>query len=99
MLVSLSCYNLACHYFLHLQSTLCTHTSHISCILLLSSTAQKMKSSLIKTSFRRVGSPSSWCFIPLLIPLGLVISFVIRLDIINIGYTIYITICHFMCET
>jgi hypothetical protein len=33
-LLSLSCYKLACHYFLHLLSTLCTHTCPISCILL-----------------------------------------------------------------
>jgi hypothetical protein len=33
-----------------------------------------------------------WCFIPLCRPLGLVISFVIKLDVINIGYTIYFTI-------
>jgi hypothetical protein len=30
----LSCYKLACHYFLHLLSTLCTHTCPIFCILL-----------------------------------------------------------------
>jgi hypothetical protein len=29
MLLNLSCYKLACHYFLHLQTTLCTHTCHI----------------------------------------------------------------------
>jgi hypothetical protein len=51
-MLSLSCYKLACHYFLHLRSTLCTHTFHISYILLLCSAAQKMKSSLMKTSFR-----------------------------------------------
>jgi hypothetical protein len=33
-LLSLSCYKLACHYLLHLLSTLCTHTYPISCILL-----------------------------------------------------------------
>jgi hypothetical protein len=36
--------------------------------------------------------PVVWCFVPLLIPLGLVITNVIRLDVINIGYTIYFTI-------
>jgi hypothetical protein len=30
-----------------------------------------------------------WCFIPLLRPLALVISCVIRLDVINAGYTIF----------
>jgi hypothetical protein len=55
LLLSLSCYKLACHYLLHLWSTLCTHTCHISCILLLCSAAQKMKSSLMKTSSRHVG--------------------------------------------
>jgi hypothetical protein len=38
-LLSLSCYKLACHYFLHLLSTLCTHTCPIFYILLLCSTA------------------------------------------------------------
>jgi hypothetical protein len=32
-LLSLSCYKLACHYFLHLPSTLCTDTCPISYIL------------------------------------------------------------------
>jgi hypothetical protein len=41
----------------------------------------------------------AWCLIPLFRPLGLVISFVIRLDVINTGYTAYFTICYFMCET
>jgi hypothetical protein len=57
-----------------------------------------MKSSLIKISSRRAGPdhlPMAWCFIPLFRPLGLVISFIIRLDVINTSYTIY---C-FMCET
>jgi hypothetical protein len=102
MLLSLSCYNLACHYFLHLWSTLGTHTCHISCIFLLCSAIQKMKSSLMKTYSRRAGPPviCLWrraCF-SLFEPLGLVISFIIRLDIINTSYTIYFTICHFMCE-
>jgi hypothetical protein len=48
-------------YFLHLQSTLCIHTCHISGILLLCSVAQKMKSSLMKTSSRRAGPHSSAC--------------------------------------
>jgi hypothetical protein len=59
LLLSLSYYKLAYHYFLHLRSTLCTHTYHISCILLLCSAAQKMESSLMKTSSRRVGPRSS----------------------------------------
>jgi hypothetical protein len=59
--VSLSCYKLSCHYFLHLWSTLCTNTYHISYILLLYSAAQKMKSSLMKTSSRCVGPRSSAC--------------------------------------
>jgi hypothetical protein len=52
---------LACHYLLHLQSTLCTQTCHIFCILLLCSAAQKMKSSLMKTSSRRMGPRPSAC--------------------------------------
>jgi hypothetical protein len=102
MLLSLSCYKLACHYFLHLRSILCTNTCHISCILLLCSTAQKMKSSLMKSSSRRAGPshlPVVWCFIPLRRSFGLVISSVIKLNVINTGYTVYFTICHFMCET
>jgi hypothetical protein len=70
MLLSLSCYKLAYHYVLHLQSTLCTHTWHISYILLLCawhisyilllcSAAQKMKTPLMKTSSRRAGPQSS----------------------------------------
>jgi hypothetical protein len=59
--VSLSCYKVACHYFLHLQRTLCTHTCHIFCILLLCSAAQKMKSFSMKTSSRHVGPRSSAC--------------------------------------
>jgi hypothetical protein len=53
-LLSLSCYKFACHYFLHLLSTLCTHTCPISCILLLCSATQKMRSTLMKTSSRHV---------------------------------------------
>jgi hypothetical protein len=44
--------NLHVVYFLHLLSTLCTHTCHILCILLLCSAAQKMRSTLMKTSRR-----------------------------------------------
>jgi hypothetical protein len=40
-----------------------------------------------------------WCFVPLRRPLGLVISFLLRLDVLNIGYIIYFTICRFMRET
>jgi hypothetical protein len=57
--VNLSCYKLACDYFLHLQSTLCTHSCPISFILLLCSAAQKMKNSLMKTSYRHVSPQSS----------------------------------------
>jgi hypothetical protein len=67
--------------------------------LLLYSATQMIKSSLIKISSRRAGPghlPMAWCFIPLFRPLGLVISFIIRLDVIN---TIYFTIYCFMCET
>jgi hypothetical protein len=39
-----------------------------------------------------------WWFIPLLGPLGLVISSVIRLDVLNTSYTVYFIICCFMCE-
>jgi hypothetical protein len=49
-LLGLSCYKLTCHYFLHLLSTLCTHTCPISYILLLCSIAQKMMSTLMKAS-------------------------------------------------
>jgi hypothetical protein len=61
MLLSLSCYNLVCHYFLHLWGILYTHTCHISCILLLCSTARKMKSSLMNTYSRRASPQSSSC--------------------------------------
>jgi hypothetical protein len=66
MLLRLSCYKLACHYFLHLHSTLCTHTCHISCILLLCSAGQKMKSSLMKTPSRCAGPRSSACGVVLI---------------------------------
>jgi hypothetical protein len=56
-LLSLSCYKLACHYFLHLLSTLFTHTCPIFCILLLCSAAQKMRNTLMKTSSRRAKAP------------------------------------------
>jgi hypothetical protein len=49
--------NLHVIYFLHLLSTLCTHTCHILCILLLCSAAQKMKSTLMKISSRRAKPP------------------------------------------
>jgi hypothetical protein len=49
-LLSLSYYKFACHYFLHLLSTLCTHTYPISYILLLCSAAQKVRNTLMKTS-------------------------------------------------
>jgi hypothetical protein len=39
--------------------------------------------------------PVVWYFVPLHRPLGLVI----RLDVINIDYTVYFTICRFMYET
>jgi hypothetical protein len=61
LLLSLSCYKLAYHYFLHLRSTLYTHTCHISYILLLCSATQKMKSSLMKAFSRRASSWSSAC--------------------------------------
>jgi hypothetical protein len=64
--------------------------------------AQKMKSSMMKTSsgVQALGHlPVVWCFVPLLRPLGLVISSIIRLDVINTSDPIYFTICHFMCET
>jgi hypothetical protein len=71
-------YKLACLYFPHLQSNLCTDTCYTSCILLLCSPTQKTKSSLLKTSFRRAGPWSSTCGTVLILqlrPLGLVISF------------------------
>jgi hypothetical protein len=96
-MLSLSCYNLACHYFLHLLSTLCTHLSYFL-FLLLCSAAQKMKSSLIKTSSRCAG-PShvfvAWRPLLMFSPKGFVIIF----DVINTGYNVYFTICHFICET
>jgi hypothetical protein len=49
--------NLHVIYFLHLLSTLCTHTCHIFCILLLCSAAQEMRSTLMKTSSRRAKPP------------------------------------------
>jgi hypothetical protein len=55
----------------------------------------------MKTSSMRAGPRSSSCgVVPFLLlrPLGLVISIIIRLDVINIGYTFYFTICHFMHE-
>jgi hypothetical protein len=54
----------------------------------------------MKTSSRRVGPRSSaydMGLFSLFRCLGLVISF-IRLDVINTGYTVYFTICCFMCE-
>jgi hypothetical protein len=56
-LLSLSCYKLACHYFLHLLSTLSTHTCPISSILLLCSAVQKMRSTLMNTSSRCAKPP------------------------------------------
>jgi hypothetical protein len=53
---------------------------HIYCILLLCSVAQKMN-----TTFGRVNPnhlPVLWYFIPLLRPLDLVISFILKLDVI-----------------
>jgi hypothetical protein len=91
MLLSLSYYKLACHYFLHLLISI--HKSTDPCC----NAAQKMK-----TSSRRAGPshlPVVWCFVLLLRPLGLVISSVIILDVTNTGYTIYFTICCFMCKT
>jgi hypothetical protein len=56
----------------------------------------------MKTSSRRAAPghlPMACCLFSLFSPLGLVISFIIRLDVINTGYTVYFTICRFMCET
>jgi hypothetical protein len=56
----------------------------------------------MKTSSRRAcpwSSAYGVAFFPLRRPLGLVISFILSLDVINTSYTIYFTICHFMCET
>jgi hypothetical protein len=36
--------------------------------------------------------PVVWCLFLLFIPLGIVISFILRLDVINTGYTVYFTI-------
>jgi hypothetical protein len=83
-------------FFLHLLSS--NHKSTHPCC----NAAQKIKSSMMKTSSRRAGPRSSACgvvLVPPRRPLGLVISSVIRLDVINTGYIIYFTICHFMCET
>jgi hypothetical protein len=44
-------------YFLHMLSTLCTHTCHILCMLLLCFAAQKMRSTLMKISSRREKPP------------------------------------------
>jgi hypothetical protein len=71
-------------------------------MLLLCSAAQKVKSSLMKISSIRASprsSASGMVSFPLLSPLGLLKSFVIGIDVINTGYTIYFTICHCMCET
>jgi hypothetical protein len=57
---------------------------------------------LMKISSRRVGPrhlPVVWCFVLLHRPLGPVISFILRLNVLDTGYTVYFTICHFMCET
>jgi hypothetical protein len=83
-------------FFLHLLSS--NHKSTHPCY----NAAQKMKSSMMKTSSRHVGPQSSACgvvLVPPRRPLGLVISYVIRLDVLNTRYTIYFTICCFMCET
>jgi hypothetical protein len=42
--------------------------------------------------------PMVWCFVLLCGSLDLVLSFVLRYVVMNTGYTIYFTICHFMCE-
>jgi hypothetical protein len=79
-------------FFLHLLSN--NHKSTHPCC----NAAQKMKSASMKTSSRHAGPsqlPMVWCFVLLLGPLGLVI----RLNVINTGYTVYFTICRFMCET
>jgi hypothetical protein len=39
-----------------------------------------------------------WCFVLLCRSLGVVINFVLRYIVINTSYTVYFTICHFMCE-
>jgi hypothetical protein len=39
-----------------------------------------------------------WHFVPLYRSLDPIISFVLRYVVINIGYTAYFTIDHFMCE-
>jgi hypothetical protein len=88
-------------YFLHLQSTLCTHTCHISYILLLCSAAQKMNGSLMKTSFKRAGPghlPVAWCLFLLFRSFDLVIGFILRLNVINTNYIVYFTNCRFMCK-
>jgi hypothetical protein len=56
-LLRLSCYKLACHHFLHLLSTLFTHTCPISYILLLCSAAQKIRNTLMETSSRCAKPP------------------------------------------
>jgi hypothetical protein len=69
MLLSLSCYKRASHYFLLLLCTLCTHTCHVS--LLICFAAQKMKNSLLKTSSRHTGHghlPVAWCHFMLFSP-------------------------------
>jgi hypothetical protein len=39
-----------------------------------------------------------WYFVPLCRSLVPVISFVLRYVVINTGYIVYFTICHFVCE-
>jgi hypothetical protein len=60
-MLSLSCYKLACHYFPTLVEYFMYSNLLCFLFLLLYSTAQKMRSLLMKTSSRCAGPQSSAC--------------------------------------
>jgi hypothetical protein len=77
--------------FLHLLSTLCTHTYPISCILLCCSEEGEY---FDEDFFYACETPghmpmARWCLCRCLVLSGVVKSFLIRYDVITTGYAVY----------
>jgi hypothetical protein len=102
MLLSLSCFKLVCHLFPTLRVLYVFILAIFFCILLLCSATQKIKRSLMKTSFSHATSGHlsvAWYLFPLFRPFWSCNMFYKTCCIINIGCTVYFTIYYFMCET
>jgi hypothetical protein len=103
MLLSLSCYKLACHLFPTLaEYFMYSHLPYFFYIAAMLCCSED-EEFFDEDFFYACGPPVIYLWhgilFLLLRPLSLVIGFILRLDVINTGYIVYFTICRFMCET